>query len=113
MGLNAKLYWENDSIIDTISIIPTSGISGEGIGDLLYYLVDYSQKYLRSNISKSDDFKCTVMESSVLEGFGSTVDAILISGKLSQGDQIIVSTSSGPIQTTIKNILTPNHLSQN
>ena len=34
-GLNVKLYWENDSPDDTISIVPTSAHTGEGVPDLL------------------------------------------------------------------------------
>ena len=111
LGLNAKLYWENDSIEDTINIIPISAISGEGIPDLLSNLITYSENYLTSNITISDNFKCTVMESSQINGYGLSIDAILISGKLSQGDKIIISTSSGPVETIVKNILTspPNN----
>lgn len=115
LGFNTKLYWENDSIEDTISICPTSAKTGEGLQDLLYYLIDYSQKYLESNITETDDFKCTVLESTITEGYGTTIDAILISGSLAQSDRIILSTNSNqPIQTTVKNILTtpPNRESR-
>ena len=40
-GINAKLYWENDSPEDTISICPLSAITGEGISDLLATLFEY------------------------------------------------------------------------
>lgn len=120
LGLNVKLYWENDSIEDTYDIIPTSAITGEGLSDLLYVLINYSQNYLADNITESnesndpDNFKCVIMESTITEGYGATVDSILINGKLSQGDRIIISTSNGPIQTTVRNILTtpPNRESR-
>jgi translation initiation factor aIF-2/yIF-2 len=107
LGFNAQLYWSNDSVEDTVHIVPTSAITGEGIGDLMYCLVNYTQNYLDDLITVTGDFKCVVMESTETEGFGMTIDAILISGKLEYGDRIILSTSSGPIQTTVKNILTP------
>jgi translation initiation factor 5B len=34
-GLNAKLYWENDDLSHTVSLVPTSAVSGEGVPDLL------------------------------------------------------------------------------
>ena len=34
-GLNAKLYWENDDLAHTVSLVPTSAVSGEGVPDLL------------------------------------------------------------------------------
>ncbi len=107
LGFNAQLYWSNDSVEDTVHIVPTSAITGEGIGDLMYCLIDYTQNYLDGMITQTDDFECVVMESTETEGFGMTIDAILISGKLEYGDRIILSTSTDPIQTTIKNILTP------
>ncbi len=107
LGFNAQLYWSNDSVEDTVHIVPTSAITGEGIGDLMYCLVDYTQNYLDNLITVTEDFKCVVMESTETEGFGMTIDAILISGKIEYGDRIILSTSSEPIQTTVKNILTP------
>ncbi len=107
LGLNAKLYWENDSIDDTISICPTSAITGEGVGDLLYNIIDYSQNYLEEEITWQEDVKCIVMESTVTEGFGHTIDTILIDGEISVGNRIIVSTSDGPVETVIRNILTP------
>jgi len=41
-GYNAALYWENPDPHDYISLVPTSGITGEGIPDLLSVIVKYS-----------------------------------------------------------------------
>lgn len=42
-GLNAKLYWDNDSPEDTLSVVPTSAVSGEGVPDLLMTLITVAQ----------------------------------------------------------------------
>ena len=34
-GFNVALYWENDSPEDTLSLVPTSAITGEGLSDLI------------------------------------------------------------------------------
>ena len=34
-GLNARLYWENDDLAHTVSLVPTSAVTGEGVPDLL------------------------------------------------------------------------------
>lgn len=39
-GFNACLYWENPGDDDWIRLIPTSAITGEGIPDLLGFLMD-------------------------------------------------------------------------
>ncbi len=41
-GYNAALYWQNEDPEDYISLIPTSGITGEGIPDLLANIVHMS-----------------------------------------------------------------------
>ena len=35
-GFNVALYWENDSPEDTLSFVPTSAITGEGLPDLMF-----------------------------------------------------------------------------
>jgi len=42
-GLNAKLYWENDDPAHTVSLVPTSAVTGEGVPDLLMMLITLTQ----------------------------------------------------------------------
>ena len=37
-GFNVALYWDNNSPEDTLSFVPTSAITGEGLSDLIYQL---------------------------------------------------------------------------
>ena len=39
---NTTLYWENENIRKYVSIVPTSGITGEGIPDLFGVMLKYS-----------------------------------------------------------------------
>lgn len=48
----------------------------------------------------------------VTEGFGYTLDVILIDGKLSKNDKIVLCGMNGPIVTTIKTLLTPHPLKE-
>ncbi len=107
LGLNTELFYLNSSLEDTISMCPTSAITGEGICDLLNYLIGMSQTELETIITKSDDFNCIVMEATTTEGYGSTIDVILIGGTIAQGDKIILATTSGVVETTVRQILTP------
>jgi translation initiation factor 5B len=54
--------------------------------------------------------QCTVMEVRVVEGLGTTVDVMLVNGKLSVGDTAIFCGLNGPVQTTIRAILTPKKM---
>ncbi|CAL9215753.1 unnamed protein product [Arabidopsis halleri] len=106
-GLNSMLNYENREMGETISIIPTSAISGEGIPDLLLLLVQWAQKTMVEKLTYVDKVQCTVLEVKVIEGHGITVDVVLVNGVLREGDQIIVCGSQGPIVTTIRSLLTP------
>ena len=106
-GLNSELYWENNSVEDTISLVPTSAISGEGIPDLLKNLICYTQDRLTENLMAHDMMQCTVLEVKVIEGLGHTIDVALVNGTLREGDTIVVSTMDGPVASTVRALLTP------
>ena len=105
LGLNAKLFWDNDSTEDTISICPISAKTGEGVCDLLTLVINICQDNL--DITFSEELKCIIMEKTITEGIGASIDAILINGFLKKGDEISFQTSDGVMKTTIRNLLTP------
>lgn len=43
----------------------------------------------------------------MIDGHGTTIDVVLVNGLLKVGDTIVVSGLNGPIQTTIRALLTP------
>lgn len=106
-GLNAALYWENDSPEDTISVVPTSAVTGEGVPDLIWNLISISQTRLLERIMAVSVLQCTVLEVKVIEGLGTTIDVILVNGTLREGDTIVISTMDGPVVTNIRTLLTP------
>lgn len=106
-GLNCALYYENEHMGSTISIIPTSAMTGEGVPDLLYMLLNLSQNLMASQLEIEEELACTVIEVKNIEGFGTTVDVVLVNGTLKEGDQIVIAGRTGPIVTTIRALLTP------
>lgn len=52
------------------------------------------------------------MEVKKIEGMGTTIDVILVNGILKVEDKIILSGFDGPIETTIKAILTPHPMKE-
>ena len=109
-GLNCELFWKNNSPEDTINIVPVSAISGQGIPDLLYSIINYSQTNLKQQITWKSDLECIVMEITYLEGYGYTIDCIIKNGQLSKGDVIKIQTQNGFLITEIKNLLSiPNN----
>lgn len=106
-GLNAALYYENPDPKNIISLIPTSAVSGEGIPDLLALLVKLSQEYMAKRLTLTEEVKATVLEKKVIEGLGTTLDVILVNGRLRVGDTIVLCGMNGPVTTTIRALLTP------
>ena len=43
-GLNSELYFQNKNMSKYVSIVPTSAVTGEGVPDLLWLLLELTQK---------------------------------------------------------------------
>ena len=106
-GLNAKLYYENDDFRNTVSLVPTSAITGEGIPDLLLLLVQLTQRMMSKRLSYCSAVECTVLEVKTEQGLGTTIDVVLVNGTLSKSDTIVVCGMQGAIVTQIRALLTP------
>lgn len=103
-GLNASLYYRNPDIKTYISMVPTSALSSDGIGNLMGLIVDFSQTILAKRISYSKELQCTVMEVKEIPGLGTTIDVCLVNGKLKVCDTIVIAGQDGPIVTQIRYI---------
>ncbi|KAE9550492.1 hypothetical protein FO519_006294 [Halicephalobus sp. NKZ332] len=106
-GLNVVRADQNQDLDEYISMVPTSAFLGDGIGNIMAYIVEYSQKRLAQRLSFSEELDCTVMEVRSLPGLGTTVDVILVNGTLARGDVIVVTGMEGAIVTEIRDLLMP------
>ncbi|XP_055378724.1 eukaryotic translation initiation factor 5B [Condylostylus longicornis] len=111
-GLNAALFYENPDPRTYISLVPTSAITGEGMGNLLYLIVDFCQTMLAKRLMYSEDLQATILEVKAIPGLGTTIDAILINGKLREGETMILAGTDGPIVTQIRSLLMPQPLKE-
>ncbi|KAF0988940.1 hypothetical protein HZS_7891, partial [Henneguya salminicola] len=112
LGLNIALFNENINPKQFISAVPTSARTGDGVGDLIACICQYSQKYLSKTLIISKELEATVMEVKVISGLGPTIDVILVNGSLSRGDRIIVPGLEGPIVSQIRALLTPQPMKE-
>lgn len=101
------MYWENEDIEEFVSLCPTSAITGEGLPDLLTYLVSQCQTRIPKQLYERDEFECTTLEVKVIEGLGTTIDVVLLNGVLKVQDTIVLQGFNGPIVTQIRALLTP------
>ncbi|XP_048855253.1 eukaryotic translation initiation factor 5B isoform X2 [Brienomyrus brachyistius] len=111
-GLNAALFYENKDPRTFVSLIPTSAHSGDGMGNLIALLVDLTQSMLARRLAHCEELRAQVMEVKALPGMGTTIDVILINGRLCEGETIIVPGVEGPIVTQIRGLLVPPPLKE-
>ena len=69
-------------------------------------LTQYTQKKLK--IVYDEKFEANVIEVKNIEGIGTTIDVILVNGIIHKNDKIVLCGMTGPIVTTIKNLLIPH-----
>ena len=108
-GFNADRYDNISDFRTTISVIPVSAKTGEGVPDILMVLLGLAQRFLEQNlvVSATGAGVCTILEISETHGLGTTVDAILYDGELAVGDTIVV--GGQPVVTTkVRALLKPS-----
>ncbi|XP_031783797.1 eukaryotic translation initiation factor 5B isoform X1 [Nasonia vitripennis] len=111
-GLNAAVFYENPDPRSYVSLVPTSAITGEGMGNLLALIVDACQGPLAKRLMFSEELQATVLEVKALPGLGTTIDCILVNGILREGETMIVAGTEGPIVTQIRSLLMPQPLKE-
>ncbi|XP_065361107.1 eukaryotic translation initiation factor 5B [Calliphora vicina] len=111
-GLNAALFYENPDPKTYISLVPTSAITGEGMGNILFLIIEFCQKMLAKRLMYSDELQATVLEVKAIPGLGTTIDAILINGKLREGETMVLAGTDGPIVTQIRSLLMPQPMKE-
>ncbi|ODV76682.1 uncharacterized protein CANTADRAFT_27713 [Suhomyces tanzawaensis NRRL Y-17324] len=106
-GLNSELYFQNKNMSKYVSIVPTSAVTGEGVPDLLWLLLELTQKRMSKQLMYLSKVEATILEVKVVEGFGYTIDVVLSNGILREGDRVVLCGLNGPIATNIRALLTP------
>lgn len=106
--INSELYYENKDIKSVVSVVPTSGVTRDGVSDLLAWISRLAEKRMRHLLEfREDVVECSVFEVKSLEGYGYTIDVILKNGTLKVGDPLVLCGLQGPIVTNIRCILLP------
>ncbi|MHA1847142.1 MAG: translation initiation factor IF-2 [Promethearchaeota archaeon] len=97
----------------SIAIVPTSAITGEGIPDLMLVLIGLVQQFLQDHIMYTEGpAKGVVLEVKTSKGLGTTLDAIIYDGYIRKGDTIIIGTLGEPIETKVKALLQPREMDE-
>lgn len=111
-GLNAALFYNNPDVRSYVSLVPTSAITGEGMGNLLALIVESCQNMLAKRLMFSPELQATVLEVKAIPGLGTTIDVILVNGYLREGETIVLAGTEAPIVTQIRSLLMPQPLKE-
>lgn len=111
-SLNAALFYENPDPRSYISMVPTSAATGDGMGNLMALIVELTQTVLSKRLMYSDELHATVLEVKAIQGYGTTIDVILVNGALHEGDTIVLAGTDGAIVTQIRSLLLPQPMKE-
>lgn len=112
MGFNSERFDRVDDFSNTVAIVPVSGITGEGIGELMMTLIGLSQQFLKDKIEiKERNGYGNVLEIKEVKGLGTTIDVILYDGQIKKGDCLVIG-GEEPLVTTVKALLKPRELGE-
>jgi translation initiation factor 5B len=111
-GFNSERFDRVENFQKQIAIVPCSGITGEGVAELLMVLSGLAQHFLKGKLELSKTGRGVVLEVKETKGFGTTADVILYDGVLKTGDQIVLSGKNNPIVTRVKALLEPRALQE-
>lgn len=113
LGVNSERYDRVDDFTKQVLIVPTCAKTGEGIPELLMFLVGLSQRYLENKIKyHKGNAKGTILEVKEEKGLGVTVDVILYDGSLRVGDTIVIGGIEKATIAKVKALLEPEPLSE-
>lgn len=112
-SINAALFYENPDPRTYVSLVPTSAHSGDGMGNLINLITNFTQNIMPKRIMyQIDTLDATVLEVKATPGHGTTIDVVLVNGKLREGDKIVLAGHDGPIVTQIRALLVPQPLKE-
>jgi translation initiation factor 5B len=112
-GMNCNLFNKIDDFTQSVAIVPCSGLTGEGISELLMMVSGLAQKYLKKKLQVTEGYaKGSVLEVKNTTGLGTTIDAIIYDGILKKNQFLVVGGINKPFITKIRILLKPCELQE-
>ncbi len=110
-GFNAERFDRVEDFTKTLAIVPCSGVTKEGVSELLMVLSGLAQVYLKGKLELGKMARGNILEVKEMTGLGTTVDAILYDGKMRKGDFIVIG-GKEIVVTKIRALLRPKPLKE-
>jgi translation initiation factor 5B len=111
-GFKAERFDRVNDFTKQVGIVPVSGITGEGVPDLLMMIAGIAQRYLHDRLEIAPgEGKGTVLEVKEYRGLGTTMDVVIYDGEINKGDYLVIG-SEKTIVTRVKALLEPAPLKE-
>ncbi len=95
-----------------VGVVPVSGVTGEGVPDLLMMVAGIAQKYLHDRLGITPgEGKGTVLEVKEYRGLGTTIDVVMYDGEVNKGDYLVIG-GEDTVTTRVKTLLEPAPLKE-
>lgn len=104
LNIQAERFDRIEDFTKTITIVPTSAKTAEGIPELLMVITGLAQKFLETQLSydPKSAAEATILEITEEKGLGLCMDAIVYKGKIKVNDTIVIGTLKEPVATKVK-----------
>ncbi len=121
MGSFSRLGFKTDryerirrqDLASTVALIPTSAKTGEGLKELIMFLVGLTQLFMKKQLQTTEGpGKGAVLEVKEEPGLGLTLNTIIYEGTLQKDDLIVVGGKEESVTTRVRAILVPKPLDE-
>lgn len=111
-GFQAERFDRVKDFTKQVGVVPVSGVTGEGIPDLLMMVAGIAQKYLHDRLGITPgEGKGTVLEVKEYRGMGTTIDVVIYDGEVNKGDYLVIG-GEKTVTTRVKALLEPAPLKE-
>ena len=108
LGFSSERYDRVSDFTRNVGIVPISAKSGVGVAELVALVVGLSQRFLEKELALVDAVgEGTVLERSDQRGLGPVASVIIYRGRLTVGDEIVITGTSGPFSSRIRGLYRP------
>lgn len=110
LGFEAERFDRVKDFKKTVAIVPCSGVTGEGIQELLVIVSGLAQVFLKDKLEiKGKTAYGSILEIKEMQGFGTVIDVIFYDGEVHKGDYLVIGGEDVKV-TKIRAILKPKPL---
>jgi len=113
LGYHSEAFYRIKDFKQEVAIVPVSARTGVGIPELLAVLVGLTQQYLKKKLDQEEKTSHgIILEVNDDVGLGATANMILIDGKMTKENLVVVAKRDSVITTKPKAILLPKPLDE-